>query len=317
MDKKQKLDMFQKMVMIRNIEELGTAHKKSGDIPGPLHCCIGQEAIGVGVGTALRQSDFITSTHRPVGHFIGKGGDLNKLMYEFFGKEKGCSHGRGGHFFLNDPVNGILGGTGVVGSMIGVAVGYALAFNIQGKDNVALTFFSDGASNTGMCHEAMNMASVWKLPVIFFCENNQWALTVNNKESLSYTNIADRAKGYNIPSIIIDGNNVLEVYDKTSQVLAKVRSGEGPFLIEAKTYRQCGFSTSDVGGYQPEKELAYWKKRDPIILFEELLLKENLVDKDEIEKIKSDIVKQVESAIELAMKSSYPDPSGVLDYLYA
>ena len=311
------LELLRKMVIGREIDEQTLVQKKKGNIPGALHPAIGQEAVSIGAGAALRDSDTITTTHRGITDYIGKGGDVRAVVCEVFGRANGCSKGRGGHYFVNDPKVGVLGGTGVVGGTMAMAAGHALAFQTLGDDRVALSHFGDGAVNTGMFHEALNLASIWKLPVIFLCQNNEWALTVHVSKHLSCEHVVDRAKGYGMPGVIVDGNDVMAVYEAVSQAASRARNGDGPSLIEAKTYRIPGFATSDVGGYRSEDEVERWKAKDPITMFESVLLKKKIADSKEIESVKAAAKKEVGEAVLFALESPHPDPSTVFDYLYA
>ena len=260
------LEMHRRMIIVRRMEtRLGDLHK-AGKTRGPIHRCDGQEAVGVGATAMLADEDFITSTHRGHAHYVGKGLDPHRIMAEIMGRETGYCQGRAGHMLVADMKRGMIGGNAIVGASIPAATGIALSLQLQGGTRVAMTFFGDGAAQTGICHESMNIAALWKLPVVFVLEHNQYGLTVHHSEQSSMADLSRRGAGYGIPSEIVDGNDVVAVYRAVAQGVARARRGEGPSLIEAKTYRMQGFSTSDTGGYQSAEDLAHWAARDPIQL---------------------------------------------------
>jgi len=305
-NKEKMLDIYRKMTQTRILEErLQELHTK-GVTKGPIHLCIGQEAVGIGACAALRKDDYITSNHRGHAHYIGKGIELNKLVAEIFGKSTGYCKGKAGHMLVADVSIGLLGGCGIVGDMIPIAVGEGLSIKMSGTEQVVVCFFGDGASNTGAFHEALNLAAIWKVPVLFLCESNCYGLTVPATKHLSVENVADRAKSYNIPGVIVDGNDVIAVYQVVSEAIEKLRNGKGPILIEAKTYRLSGFSTGDLGGYQPSSEIEAWKKKDPIIRFKGKLISENIMTAVEVKKIEEEALEIVNEAIKFAMESPYP-----------
>src|SRR5688572_3250036 len=244
----QQREAYRRMLRIRKFEQEGTQLYKTGQIPGAYHASTGQEAAIVGACLALRDDDFITGTHRSHGHPIGKGAKLDALMAELMGKATGICQGRGGSMHLADGSVGILGESAIVGGGIPLAAGAAMSAQVRRTDQVALTFFGDGASNQGTFHETLNMAAVWKLPVIFFCENNLYAITTSVAKSHGQPDIAKRAYGYDIPGVIVDGQDVVGVYQVTRTAVERARRGEGPTLIEAKTYRfdehQVGLNTN-------------------------------------------------------------------------
>jgi len=256
--------MLKRMRMVRLIEERLRALHADRVVRGPVHCCDGQEAVGIGATAALDADDVVTSTHRGHAHYLGKGIDLTRMLAEVLGRASGACGGRAGHMLVADPAVGLLGGCGIVGGMIPVAIGQALAFQVRREPRVVVCFFGDGAAQTGACHEAMNTAGLWKLPVVFVCEHNAYGLTVHARDQSSIEDIALRAAGYAMPGVTVDGNDALAVFDAAADAVARARRGEGPSLIEAKTYRMGGFSTSDRGGYQGEAELEAWRARDPI-----------------------------------------------------
>lgn len=260
------LEMHRRMVLTRCLEEtLGEMHK-AGRTRGPIHRCDGQEAVGVGATAALAAEDFVTTTHRGHAVYLGRGLDPRRVVAEIFGRETGYCAGRGGHMLLGDVATGMLGGNAIVGASIPAATGMALSMQVQGAPRVALAVFGDGAAQTGICHESMNIAALWRLPVVFLLEHNAYGLTVHHSAQSSVPELSVRAAGYGMPGETIDGNDVRAVFQAVTQAVQRARRGDGPSLIEARTYRVEGFSTSDMGGYQPEDEIADWRARDPILL---------------------------------------------------
>ena len=265
-------EMFRRMVLVRRLEEeLGRLHR-DGRTRGPIHRCDGQEAAGVGATAVLRPLDTITSTHRGHAHYIGKGLDPRRVIAEIFGRATGYGGGRAGHMLIADAANGVLGGNAIIGAGTALAVGHALAHQAHGRGDVAMCFLGDGAAQNGLCHEAMNMAGLWRLPVVFLCEHNQYGLTVHARHQSAIEDLAERARGYAMPGLVVDGNDAVAVYRAAEAAVRRARAGEGPSFIEAKTYRMEGFSTSDMGGYQLEEEIAAWRERDPIARLRATLL---------------------------------------------
>ena len=300
-------DIYNLMLRTRFLEEALTEEFKKGTTFGPLHLCVGQEAAGVAAGKALRPEDVICTTHRGHAHYIGRGVELKRLCCEIWGKEEGYGKGRAGHMIVFDKEHGVLGGSGIVGGGISIAVGQALGFQMRGEKRVAAAFFGDGASNTGSFHESLNMAAKWKLPIVFFLENNRYGLTVHIDDHCSVEDLAVRAKAYRIEGVQVFGNDMVKVYDTVKDAAETVRAGNGPILIEAKTYRMHGFSTTDAGGYQKEDEMAYWRERDPIRLAEEYLLKEEICSEEEIKTFREKAFGDVQEAVEYALMSPYPE----------
>lgn len=305
------------MVTIRRFEETAEKLFLDGEIPGFIHLYIGEEAIATGVCANLTNDDYIASTHRGHGHTIAKGADIKKAMAELFGKKTGFCKGKGGSMHIADFSIGMLGANGVVGGGFNIAVGAAFAINYQKKKDVSVVFFGDGASNRGTFHEAINMAAAWNLPVIFLCENNQWASTTPHKTQTSVENISDRAVGYGIPGVICNGNDVFEVYNITKEAVERARQGGGPTLIEAKTYRIKGHFVGDPEMYRTREEVQEEFSRNcPIKNFEKKALKNNLMTQKEMDEITEEVEKLIEEAVEFARKSPYPDPSELFDDLY-
>lgn len=315
--KKQSSGFYKTMVKIRRFEETIERFFLDGKIPGFVHLYIGEEAIATGVCANLGVEDYIESTHRGHGHTIAKGADLNRMMAEIFGKKTGFCKGKGGSMHIADFSVGMLGANGIVGGGYNLATGAALAIKMQKKKNVSVVFFGDGASNRGTFHEAANMAAVWKLPIIFVCENNQWASTTPYRTTTSVENIADRAVGYGMPSKIVNGNNVYKVYEAAKEAVERAREGGGPSLIECKTYRIKGHFIGDPEKYRTREEVQErFDNNEPIKNFEKLALKENLMTRKEMDNIKEEIQKMIDEAIQFAMDSPYPDPAELFEDLY-
>lgn len=307
--------MFRKMVAVRRIEErLGELHKQ-GLTRGPIHRCDGQEAVGIGGTAMLQQSDTVTSTHRGHAHYIGKGLEPRRVIAEIFGRATGYGRGRAGHMLVADAAHGMLGGNAIVGAGIPIAIGQALAHAELTDGNVALTFFGDGAAQTGICHEAMNMAGLWKLPVVFICEHNEYGLTVHARHQSSVKDLVVRAAGYGMPGVKIDGNDLISVYRTVDEAVMRARRGGGPTFIEAKTYRLVGFSTSDMGGYQPEEEIEAWRQRDPISRTRALLAE--ALGCDTVTRLEREAVAEVEEAYTLALADPFPEVAEAISPEYA
>lgn len=309
--------MYQRMKITRILEEQLMKKHAEGMIRGPVHLCLGQEAVGVGACAVLNDDDYVTSTHRGHAHFIGKGLDINKMVAEMMGKKTGYCKGKGGHMLIADVEKGMVGGCGIVGGGIPISVGYGLAFRMQKTKRVALCFFGDGASNEGNFHESLNLAAIWKVNTVFFAENNLYGLTVPASKHLSIVNIAERSKAYGIPGIVIDGNDILAVYEATKEAVVRARRGDGPTLIEAKTYRILGFSTGDQGGYQPKEEISEWKGKDPIERFKKYLIDKDILEDTEIEKMNREAKKMVDNAIKFGIESPYPEKESAFTNIYA
>jgi pyruvate dehydrogenase E1 component alpha subunit len=263
----------------------------------------------------------MTGNHRSHGHPIAKGGDVNKAMAELLGKRTGLCKGKGGSMHLADFSVGILGESGILGSSIPTAVGAALGSKLQGNDRVAVAFFGDGASNEGAFHESINLAAVWKLPVIFLCENNQYAVTSSFKDMVATENIADRAAGYDIPGVLVDGQDVLAMYEVVSAAVARARAGQGPSLIEGKTYRyydhSLGLGRIVRAPYRSDEEIERWKQRDPIAIHKEWLLSQAMATPAEIAQIETEVTQQIEAAVAFARQSPYPEPSELFEDMFA
>jgi pyruvate dehydrogenase E1 component alpha subunit len=315
-----KREAYRRMLRIRNFEEEGTRLYKMGKIPGAYHASIGQEAAIVGACLALRADDAMTGTHRSHGHPIGKGADLKALMAELFGKETGVCKGRGGSMHLADKSVGIISESAIVGGGIPLATGCALAAKVRKTDQVTLCFFGDGAVNQGTFHESLNMGALWKLPVIYFCENNGYAIVTSLTLSHGQPDIARRADAYGIPGVTVDGQDVEAVYEATRVAVERARRGDGPTLIEAKTYRfdehQVGLICPGKPYRSPEEVEDYRLRRDPVSLFRKALLEAGVVE-SELKAIESEASDAVAAAIRFAEESPAPDSSSLYEYLYS
>ncbi len=313
--------MLRRMMLIRRFDETVKELVQSAELVGMAHCYIGEEAVAVGACTALRDEDYITGNHRSHGHPISKGGDVRRAMAELLGKATGYCKGKGGSMHLADFDIGILGESGIVASALPVAVGAALGSKMQNNDRVVISFFGDGASNQGACHEAMNMASIWKLPVIFLCENNQYAVTTSYRDTVAVENISDRASAYNMPGILVDGQDVMEMHEATVQAVQRARAGEGPSLIEARTYRyedhSEGLNRILRESYRTEEEVEEWKKRDPIALHSQWLTEQSIATKSEIDEVWSEVNNAIDDALEFARESPYPEAEDLFTDMYA
>jgi pyruvate dehydrogenase E1 component alpha subunit len=316
MNKEMKLKIHETMLTIRKFEEKALALFEENKLRGSVHLSIGQEAVAATVGAYLRPEDYITSTHRGHGHSIAKGAQPDRAMSELMGKQTGYCKGRGGSMHIADLDQGNLGANAIVGGGIPHAVGAALSAQMRGTDQVAVTFFGDGAANQGIFHESLNIAAIWDLPVIFIVENNQYAMTVAAKDVTSVEDIATRAKSYDIPGEVVDGNDV-EAMDKVfSKALKRAKDGKGPTLIEAKTYRWEGHWTGDPQVYRNKKEINEWKQKDPIVRWERRLLEDKVLTQEQIDAKHAEVDQVIENAVAFAMESPEPDPATVLDNVY-
>ncbi len=310
-------DALRKMYLIRRFEESAEDAYMRGLIHGTMHLSIGQEASAVGSCLPLSDGDYITSTHRGHGHCIAKGADVKQMFAEFFGKETGYCRGRGGSMHIADPAKGNLGANGIVGGGIPIAVGAALAVKKRGLNAVVVSFFGDGANNEGAFHEALNMATIWRLPVVFVCENNQYGMSTSSERSTAVRQIADRAVAYGMPGVTVDGNRVADVAEAAFAATARARAGDGPTLIESKTYRISGHSRSDRNRYRTKEEIETWRQRDPIMQFEAELQSFGLVAEAEISSLRDDVEAEISAALEYARESPSPEPSELTRDVYS
>jgi len=311
------IEMYKQMLKIRLFEEKVFDLYAQNLVPGTIHLYLGEEAVAVGVCSALRKDDYIVSTHRGHGHCIAKGAELKRTMAEILGKKTGYCKGKGGSMHIADFSIGMLGATAVVGAGLPIAVGAGLSIKLRKTDQVVACFFGEGASNQGTFHESINMASIWKLPVIFVCENNLYAMGTRQSTVMAIENVADRAVAYGIPGVVVDGNDVLAVYEATQKAVERARKGEGPTLIECKTYRHKGHSRVDPAKYRPKEEVEEWLAKDPIKRFKEKLLKTNTLTESEIQQIEKEISDEIEEAVKFAKESPYPAPEEALEDVYA
>jgi len=319
-DKKTLLQMYRNMLRIRYFEERLAEESAQGNIPGLLHLYVGEEAVAVGACTPLSKEDYITSTHRGHGHCIAKGGDLGRMMAELFAKETGYCKGRGGSMHIAAPEIGIVGCSAIAGAGIPIAAGVGLSIKMRGSSQVCVSFFGDGASNTGAFHEGMNMAAVWKLPVIYVLENNMYAISVASARSTKLKNISERASAYGMASAVADGMDVLSVYQAVSEAAARARRGEGPTIVECKTYRFRGHHEGDPKKgelYRTKNEMDEWEKRDAIRRLSDKIITENKATQAELDGIKQEVLKEVADAVEFAKKSPSPKPEDASAYLFA
>lgn len=318
---KEKLhEMMRRMLRIRFFEERSSALMAASRLPGFLHNSIGQEAEIVGSCMAIRDSDYMTGNHRSHGHPIGKGVSLAPLMAELYGKKTGVCRGKGGSMHLAAFAAGSLGESGIVGSLMPVAVGAGLSAKLRGTDQVCLCFFGDGAANCGPFHESLNLAAVWKLPVIFLCENNGYAIYSSQLQTTAVADIATRASAYDIPGEIVDGQDVLAVHDSVAVAVARARSGGGPSLVEAKTYRYCEHSEApgenDYPAYRSDAEIAAWHARDPIESFADRLRTSGSMTRQEFEALRVAVLTEVDDAVTFSEQSPMPDPESLFEDVF-
>jgi len=311
------LDMYRRMVLIREFELAAMDLFKRGQAKGAMHPYIGQEASGVGVCTALRRDDVIAGTHRSHGHNIAKGADTKKMMAELLGKSTGYCKGRGGSMHIAAFETGSLGALAVVGSGIPLAVGAALAFKMRGEERVAVPFTGDGGANTGNWHEGVNMASVWSLPVIFVLENNHYAVSTRFDNAVKVKDLSIRAQGYGIPGVRVDGFDVLAVYEAAVEAVARARRGEGPTLLVTESYRLEGHYAGEPEVYRTRAEVDEYRKLDPIPRFRTHLIGKSGLSVDELTQIDAAAKKEISDAVEFAKTSLPPDPATAMDYIYA
>ncbi len=315
--KEQLMDMYQMMVRIRLFEEKAVELFLKGDLPGFLHSSLGQEAVSVGSCTALRHDDYMISNHRGHGDIIGKGARVDLMMAELFAKKTGYCKGKGGSMHIADLHLGILGATGIVGGGLPIVNGAALACQLKGGDQVSICFFGDGTSNTGSFHEALNLAAVWNLPVIFICQNNLYAESTPQWQHQKIKDISIRGESYGIPGVSVDGNDVIAVYEAVSEAVDRGRKKGGPTLIECKTYRWLGHYVGDPStSYRGKEEIEEWKKRDPVKLYRTKLLAMGVLSEKDLEEINRRIEKEIEEAVVFAQNSPDPDLEDALEDIY-
>jgi pyruvate dehydrogenase E1 component alpha subunit len=314
--KEKALEMYRTLLEIREFEEQVRYLFLEGKMPGTVHQYIGQEACAVGVCSALEDGDVIASTHRPHGHAIARGIPIKAIASELYGRSTGCCNGKGGSMHVGDLSRGMLPAIAIVGANIPVTAGMALAFKLRGEKRVAVSFFGDGATNEGAFHEGVNAATVYQLPALFVCENNLYGASTPLSKVMKLENIADRGAGYGIASSIADGMDVLAVFSKTRELLHKARSGEGPSLLELKTFRLCGHSRRDPCNYMSEEEKQYWQEHDPIPTFENKLLEAGLLTPEVKQTMQEETESQVKEALSDAQSAPFPDAEDTFRGLY-
>ena len=317
MEKEKALSLYEQMVKIRKFEEKLYELFMTRPMPGSMHQYNGQEAVAVGVCCHLAKDDYVSSTHRGHGHCVAKGADINGVMAEMFAKKTGCCKGMGGSMHIADFSVGMLGANAIVGGGIPIAVGAGWTCKYKKNRKVSVVFFGDGASNEGSFHESMNLAAIWNLPVIFVCENNLYGFSTHYKRTMVIDDIADRAAGYGMPGVVVDGQDLLAVRKVAGEAIENARNGKGPALIECKTYRYRGHSRFETPNYRTKEELKLWQQRDPIVLFADHLSKEYGVKEDELEKIDVGIDAVMEAAVKFSEQSPDPKARDYEKYIFA
>lgn len=315
--KERLIGFYKTMSTIRAFENKAVELFAAGKLPGFVHLYIGEEAAATGVCANLEEKDFITSTHRGHGHLIAKGGNVNLMMAELFGKASGYCKGKGGSMHIADVDLGILGANGIVGAGQPIATGAAFACKYKKTGAIAVCFFGDGASNRGTFHEALNLASIWNLPVLFVCENNMYGISNCQRDHMNVSDISDRSAGYGIPGITVDGNDVIAVFEAAREAVARARKGDGPSLIECKTWRHRGHFEGDPAVYKDPAEQRTWLQKDPITKLGKKLTELNYVSEEGLERIRAEVEKQIANAVQFAQESPDPRPEDVLTDVFA
>ena len=317
LDSIQLIELYRKMRLIRRFEERVVELVNRDEIPGVTHEYVGQEAVATGVCIALRPDDVITSTHRGHGHILAKGGDPRRMMAELMGKATGYNGGRGGSMHIADLSLGIYGANGIVGAGAPIACGAALAAKLARSDRVAVAFFGDGGMNQGVVHEAMNLAAIWTLPVVFVCENNGYAISAPISQMAKVERLAERAAGYGMPGVTVDGMDVLAVHTAASQAVERARTGAGPTLLECRTYRFVGHFTAEKARgikYRSDEEIARWRERDPLVTYPARLRQQGIADPGRVE---AEVEALLDEAVAFARHSPFPEAEEALDGMYA
>ncbi|WP_371362538.1 Acetoin:2,6-dichlorophenolindophenol oxidoreductase subunit alpha [Sporomusa rhizae] len=315
--KEKLLGFYETMLTIRAFESKAVELFADNQLPGFVHLYLGEEAVATGVCGSLTTKDYITSTHRGHGHLLAKGGKVDLMMAELFGKSTGYCKGKGGSMHIADVELGILGANGIVGAGQPIAAGAAFACKYKNTDAVTVCFFGDGASNRGTFHEAFNMAAIWKLPLVFVCENNMYGISNCQREHMRVTDVSDRAAAYGVPGVTVDGNDVIAVYEAAAEAIERARKGDGPSLIECKTWRWRGHFEGDPGAYKDPAEQEAWLKKDPIPRFEQKLVELNYATQAELAEIKAKVEAQIDAAIRFSQQSPDPTPEDALTDVYA
>lgn len=308
--------LYMTMQRIRGFETRANNWFMEGDIPGFVHLYLGEEAVATGVCSCLKDDDYITSTHRGHGHVIAKGGDLKPITAELFGKATGYNHGKGGSMHIAHTDLGILGANGIVGAGHCLSCGAGLSAKMRRTDQVCVCFFGDGSTNQGTFHEALNLASIWKLPVVFVCENNLYGISMHQSRHMAIKDVADRGAAYGIPGVVVDGNDVLAVREAAQDAIARARRGEGPTLLECKTYRHLGHFAGDPGEYKPAEEQEFWMERDPIPAFAKFLVENEAFGEDELAQMDAEVERELDEAYQFACDSPEPEEHSVVEDVY-
>ena len=316
--REKQIEMLRSMQTIRRFEERASDDYQAGAIYGVVHCYIGEEAVAVGVCAALNRDDQIISTHRGHGHCLAKGADLNRMMAELYGRQTGYCKGKGGSMHIADFSIGMLGANGIVAGGIPIVTGAGLAAQLEGKGRVAVSFFGDGASNAGPFHESINIAATWKLPMLYVCENNLYSAGTIAADTLALSDVAARAAGYGIPGVVVDGNDVMAVYEAAEAAVSRARAGQGPSLIECKTYRWRGH-TERPGQEdpRPKEEIEEWRQRDPINRFATTLMDQGLLTEEAWQQMDDEILAAIEDAVKFSEASPFPDPEAAVEDIFA
>ncbi|MBP1775046.1 MAG: pyruvate dehydrogenase component, alpha subunit [candidate division NC10 bacterium] len=312
--------MYERMLVIRQFEEQAIALFERGHIRGNVHPCIGQEAVSVGVCANLRRDDYMTSTHRGHGNCLAKGADPKRMMAELLGRKTGYCKGKGGSMHIADFDGGNLGANGIVGGGFPIATGAGIGIQNRGTDQVVVCFFGDGAANQGTFHESLNLAALWKLPVLYVCENNQYALSTPLRESVGLPELSERARGYGIPGARVDGNDVLAVHAAAAEAVRRARAGEGPTLLDCLTYRFFGHFTGDKGHgitYRTKQEMEEWRNRCPIARLRRHLLGAAMATDAQLEKIETQAQALIAAAAQYGLDSPWPSPEEALEDVFA
>lgn len=309
--------MYRTMVRIRTFEEHVFTEWKAGGVPGQVHLYSGQEAVAAGVIAHLAVDDYVVSTHRGHGHVLAKGADTLKMMAEVCGRVGGYCRGKGGTMHMADSAKGILGTNGIVGASLPIATGVGLSCQFNGRAQVCVCFFGDGASNRGTFHESLDLAAVWNLPVVYVCENNSYAMSTHVNEHTRIEHIADRGAAYGIPGVAVNGDDVAAVYEAAAVCIERARSGGGPSLLECKTWRHHGHFTADPAHYRDPLEHAERLKTDPIVQAQSLLLDEGWTTTEELDRIEAEAVEEMDAALDFARNSPWPSPDEVATGVYS
>jgi pyruvate dehydrogenase E1 component alpha subunit len=312
------IGLYRTMCTIRHFEYMADKLYAAGKVHGTMHLSAGQEAVAAGLNLAVYPDDYLINHHRGHGHFIAKGADINLMMAEFLGKDAGYNHGRGGSMHIADFQSNNLGANGIVGGGIPQAVGVGLALKMQKRKEICICIFGDGAANEGVFHEAMNMVALWNLPVLYICENNKYGMSMDVERATAKLPIAQRANAYGIPWACVDGNDVVEVYEAMKIAVDHVRAGNGPYFVEALTYRYFGHSKSDRNLYRSKEEIEDWKQnRDPIMRFTKHLLQSEILSEEQAQEIDGQAEQVILKAVDFAEASPEPDLSTLMEYVYA